>query len=49
MIGFFGRILFPGQAPWQQRASVLILFWTIGAGIVTGTGIVAFMVLRSGR
>jgi hypothetical protein len=47
MLNLLGRILFPGQAPWQQRISVLVLLWAIAAGILTGGGIVAFMVLRA--
>jgi hypothetical protein len=47
LIEFLGRGLFPGQPPWQQRASVLILLWTMAAGIFTGGGILAFMIIRS--
>jgi len=47
LIGLLGRGLFPGQAPWQQRTSVLILLWATATGIFTGGGILAFMIIRS--
>jgi hypothetical protein len=28
-IKLLGKILFPGKAPWQQHANVLIVFWAV--------------------
>lgn len=46
LVGLLGKVLFPGQAPWQQRSSVLILLWAIAAGLFTGGGIVAFVLIH---
>jgi len=49
LIGFLGKTFFPSQTPWRQRANVLMLLWAIATGVVTGGGIVAFVVFRGGR
>jgi hypothetical protein len=49
LIRFLGRILFPGQASWKQRASVVMVLWAMAAGIFVCGVIVAFMLLHGGR
>ena len=49
LIGFLGKIFFPGQAPWQQRANVRVTLWAVAAGVLTGGVIVAFLLLRNAR
>jgi hypothetical protein len=48
-VKLLGKILFPKQAPWEQRTSALILLWAIAAGVLMGGLIAAFMLLRNGR
>jgi hypothetical protein len=49
LIRFLGKILFPGQASWKQRASVVMVLWAMAAGIFVCGVIVAFMLLHGGR
>ena len=49
LIRFLGKIFFPSQAAWEQRASVVMVLWAIAAGIFMGGVIVAFMLLHGAR
>jgi hypothetical protein len=42
-----GKILFPGQARWQQKSNLAMVFWAVGVGVLTGGAIAAVMVLHS--
>jgi len=48
-IRLLGELLFPKQAPWQQRAAVMKLLWAMAIGAITGGFIVAFMLLENKR
>jgi hypothetical protein len=49
LVKFLGRVLFPDQAPSQQRASILTVLWSIAAGILTGGVIIAVMLMHGLR
>ncbi|HEX9047936.1 MAG TPA: hypothetical protein VF988_13010 [Verrucomicrobiae bacterium] len=42
---FLGKTLFPGRAPRWQRVAALSLLWAIAAGVFTGGGIFALLLL----
>jgi len=42
-ISLLGNLLFPRQAPWQQRKHVVNLFWTLAVGIGMGGLLVVFI------
>jgi len=46
---WLGGLLFPKQAPWQQRASMVKLLWAMAIGVITGAFIVAFMFFEAKR
>ncbi len=49
LVAFLGKVLFPAKAPWQQRTTVVVLLWTLAAGLFSGGLIVAFLFFHGSR
>ena len=43
LIVTLGKVFFPSKAPWRQRANVVVLLWTVAAGVFSGGLIVGFL------
>ena len=49
LLNFFGKLLFPRQAPWQQRRQLINMIASILVAMLVGGGVVAVMLFVNAR
>lgn len=49
LLNFFGKLIFPRQAPWQQRRQLINLIASILVATVVGGVVVALMLFVNGK
>ena len=48
-INLLGKIMFRGEAPWEQRLKISIVLWTVVMGLIFGGLCVAAFILQNNR
>jgi len=49
IIQIIGKLLFPKQSPWEQRKSLITMFWTTFIALCFGVIIAAFALFQNSR